>query len=169
MKNKKYANRGMQLEKKIDKANKEYLKGEGIQRTYVASIHKIPTPVQITKDNGKSITGFKKRGELVDYIGTLLGGHAIAFDAKETKGKSLPLANIHESQFKFLETWFNYGATTFLIVHFSGEDKYYRLDFKTLSAYWKGALNGSRKSIPISAFENELIYQNGILYYLEGL
>ena len=169
MKKTSYKNRGMELEKKIDIANKMYSIGHGLKRTYVASVHKIPTNVQITKELPGKVIGFKKKGELVDYVGTLLGGHAIAFDAKQTKGKSLPLSNLHDHQYEFLKTWYNLGATTFLIVYFSEEDKYYRLPFKDLRNAWEGAQNGGRKSIPLKDFEIELIYYNGILNYLEGL
>ena len=169
-KSRSHANRGMQLEKKIDKANKMYAIGGGfIRKTYVASVHKVPTNVKIMSVNGPRVTGVKQHGEMVDYVGVMLGGHAIAFDAKETKGKSLPLANLHEHQYEFLERWYNLGATTFLVVYFKDEDKYFRLPFKKLQEAWKRAENGGRKSIPLSEFENELIYMDGILYYLEGL
>lgn len=169
MSNSIYANRGMNLEKLIDKSNKEYLFGTGITKNYVASVHKIPTPVKILSNKKGMVKGFVTNGELVDYIGTMIGGFSIAFDAKETKGKSLPLKNIHESQYEFLKKWYSLGAATFLIVHFTELDEYYRIDFNQLRDAFERASEGGRKSISHEELKNRLILKNGILYYMEGL
>ena len=164
-----YANRGMKLEKLIDESNKAYLFGTGLQRNYIASVHKVPTPTKILNKKKGIVTGYNTRGEFVDYVGTMIGGFSLAFDAKETKQKSLPLANIHESQYKFLSTWYSLGAITFLVVHFSELDEYYRIDFKELRDAWNNALEGGRKSIPASSLKNRIIVKDGILHYMEGL
>ena len=134
-----------------------------------SSILKIPTPVKITKRTGGLISGFVERGYLVDYIGTISGGHSIAFDAKETKGKSLPLKNIHEHQMQMMEDWHNFGATTFLIVYFKDLDEYFRLPFEVLTECWWEAEEGGSKSIPIDTFRNHGVLinkNNGLLDYL---
>lgn len=171
MKSRSHANRGKQLERLIDKSNKEYLFGTGLMKNYIASVHKIPTPVTILKKNKNLLTGFNTRGEFVDYVGTMIGGFSIAFDAKETKGKSLPLANIHESQYKFLSTWYSLGAVTFLVVHFTDLDEYYRIDFKELREAWNNKESGKRgcKSIRHDSLKNRLVVKDGILHYMEGL
>lgn len=165
MKNRSNANRGKKLEKKIDDAN-GYYRDNGI-----ADIVKIPTPVRIMRVDGGMVRGTKQQGYLVDYIGTV-NGHAIAFDAKETNLKSLPLANIHTHQYNMMKSWHLNGATTFLLVHFKEMDEYYILGFEHVEKVWNDMLEGGRKSIAYDVFVQHgrfLEKNNGILNYLEGL
>lgn len=106
----------------------------------------------------------------VDYIG-VAQGIPIAFDAKETAGKSLPLQNIHAHQMAFMGEFLPPAGTFLLLVHFSAADAYYLLPFETLKIYWENAARGGRKSIPLAAFEEKYsIRQTGnLLHYLEAV
>ena len=162
-KNRSYANRGMDLEREIDKVNERY------SSLNVAAVIKIPTPIRIISKVGGMVKGFTESGYCVDYIGAIEGGHTIAFDAKETKGKSLPLKNIHEHQYYMMMEWENVGATTFILVHFKDLGEYYRLPFGVLDDAWVVMENGGKKSIPIKTFiEHGMLIEknNGLLDYL---
>lgn len=163
IKKRSYANRGATLERLINMSNIKY------RNSGIADIRKIPTPVKITADFGQKVHGRKEKGELVDYLGSWRG-KAIAFDAKETKLNSFPLANVHEHQYKMLESWDKNGAICFLIVSMKKFDKIYLLTFETLCDYWNGAKQGGRKSIPISALQDchEIKSKDGYaLHYLD--
>lgn len=152
------ANLGKGLQTLIDYTNRQY-KAKG-----VADVRLVPTPFQITRNGPRAgeMIGRKLPGEWVDYVG-VGDGRAIAFDAKETKEKSLPLVNLKEHQYEFLESWWNQGACCFLIVAFTNKfEEIYLLPFETLKRYWEGMQNGERKSIPYSEFvENcELVKSN---------
>lgn len=85
--------RGKALESSINKCNLKYRKDK------LAIIQNINTPVLLTK------AGVVTKTSTVDYFGVCgPNGHAIAFDAKETKSKtSFPLKNIHDHQIVFLD------------------------------------------------------------------
>lgn len=143
-----HANRGRHLERLIDMSNTKY------RNAGLADIRKIPTPVQITKSLGNRVEGRKEKAEWVDYAG-ICNGQAIVFDAKETKGKSFPLANLHDHQYELLQSWYDKGALVFLLVYFSDVNKFYRLPFTPVQEAWKVAKVGGRKSIPLATFEQQ--------------
>ena len=60
---------------------------------------------------------------------------------------------------------------SFLLVYFSTIDSFYFLPFETLEKYWTEAQQGGRKSIPLSAFEEQyrIVQKKGILQYLETI
>lgn len=141
-----HANRGAVLERLIDMTNTQY-RNKGI-----ADIRKVPTPVQITKHHGRTVTGYTQKGEWVDYVG-IRDGRTIVFDAKETSSRtSFPLNNVSEHQYELLKSWHQKGAHAFLLVSFTKLDEIYLLAFKTLETYWEDAEKGGRKSIPHSTF-----------------
>lgn len=141
-----HANRGAQLERLVDMTNTQY-RNKG-----VADIRKVPTPVQITKHHGRTVTGYTQKGEWVDYVG-VHNGRTIVFDAKETSSRtSFPLENISEHQYELLKSWHRKGAQAFLLVSFTKLDEIYLLSFKLLETYWKDAKKGGRKSIPYTEF-----------------
>lgn len=162
MKDKSKANRGKKLEKLIDDTNELY------KELHLASVEKIPTPVKIMSVNGGRVSGVKQRGYIVDYVG-VLDGHAIAFDAKETSAKSFPLSNLHQHQFEMLQSWHDKGASVFLVVHFTGYDEYYYLDYATLYWYWTAKKKGGRKSIPYIRFKEHCREINKKGNYLDYL
>ena len=159
--------RGSSFEEIINFTNERY-RQEGL-----ALFQKIPTPITPVRMDAetKTITlAYFEKQSTIDYIG-VAQGVPVAFDAKETAGKSLPLQNIHAHQMAFMEEFRKQRGLSFLLVHFSVVDEYYLLPFETLKLYWENAEKGGRKSIPYDAFEKKyLIRQNGsLLHYLEAV
>lgn len=159
--------RGSTFEEIINFTNERY-RQEGL-----ALFQKIPTPITPVRMDAetKTITlAYFEKQSTIDYIG-VAQGVPVAFDAKETAGKSLPLQNIHAHQMAFMEEFRKQRGLSFLLVHFSVVDEYYLLPFETLKLYWESAAQGGRKSIPYDAFEKKyLIRQNGsLLHYLEAV
>lgn len=163
-KNRNKANRGKELERLIDYQNKMYdTKG-------VAYIRKVPTNVRIlrTHRNG-TLSGHLMAGEFCDYVG-VYKGRAIEFDAKQTKGKSLPFSNVRENQEAALKKVHELGGRAFLIVRFTELGRYFRLNWEDYEYIKK---NTKRKSLSLKHFE-EYAHEikegaNGeVLDYLEG-
>ena len=159
--------RGSTLEELINETNERYREGG------LALIQKIPTPItpmEIDQEKRHITLAYFDKQSTVDYIG-VAQGVPIAFDAKETAGKSLPLQNIHDHQMAFMEEFRGQRGLSFLLVHFSAVDEYYLLPFEILKKYWENAAKGGRKSIPYDAFDKKYsIKQNGsLLHYLEAV
>ena len=159
--------RGSAFEELINFTNERY------RQSKLALLQKIPTPITPVQMDSESRTitlAYFEKQSTVDYIG-VAQGVPIAFDAKETAGKSLPLQNIHEHQMAFMDEFQQQRGLSFLLVHFSAAGVYYLLPFETLKEYWEAAAKGGRKSIPLSAFEEKYkITQTGsILHYLEAV
>ena len=159
--------RGSTFEEIINFTNERY------RQSKLALFQKIPTPITPVKMDAESKTitlAYFEKQSTVDYIG-VAQGVPVAFDAKETAGKSLPLQNIHEHQMAFMEEFQEQKGLAFLLVHFSAVDEYYLLPFETLKTYWENAAKGGRKSIHYDAFDKKYsIKQNGsLLQYLEAV
>lgn len=166
VKTKSHSNRGKKLEKLINETNKQY-----IESGY-ADVRNIPTPVQVTKSFGGKVSGFVKKGDLVDYIG-VCEGKTLIFDAKETKqSTSYPLSKIQPHQYETLLSWWKQGADAFLVVWFSELGEYYKVHMALLVEYWQGAEDGGRKSIPYKdiATRCQQLHKNANypLHYLDG-
>lgn len=167
MKSISHANRGKHLEKLIDMTNLQY------RNSGRADVRKVPTPVNIKSINGKTVTGYLSAGEWVDYVG-VGDGRALVFDAKETSVDRFPLNKLHEHQFELLRSWWEKGATAFLVVSFTKRhEEVYLLKFELLAEAWMGYIGDGPKSIPHKTFveQCELITsRNGIvLDYLGAL
>ncbi len=160
--------RGSSFEESINFTNERY------RQSGLALFQKIPTPitpVRMDQENRTITLAYFEKQSTVDYIG-VAQGIPIAFDAKETAGKSLPLQNIHAHQMAFMEEFRAQRGLSFLLVHFSMQDEYFLLPFETLKVYWENVAKGGRKSIPYEAFEQKYLIRqagNGILHYLEAV
>ena len=160
--------RGSTLEEMINLTNDIYRAKE------LAVIHKIPTPitpVTIDKSSRNITLAYFGQKSTVDYIG-VVQGLPVAFDAKETNAKNLPVQNIHAHQIEFMRDFEKQEGLAFLIVHFRLYNEFYLLPFATLHRFWGEAQNGGRKSIPYEAFDkNLLITSKGgyLVHYLEGV
>ena len=94
-------------------------------------IDKVSTPIKVV-DIGKDglITkGYFEKKSTVDFIG-IVQGIAIAFDAKETNLKSLPISNIHEHQIEYMEDFHFQGGLAFIIAHFKIDDSYHLIPYE---------------------------------------
>ena len=160
--------KGSGFEEMINFTN-EFLKKRG-----AAVIQKIPTPitpVEMSKDKRTITLGYFDKKSTVDYIG-VAAGIALAFDAKETTQKSLPLQNVHEHQIEFMRGFIKSGGVSFLIVNFREKGEIFILPFEVLDKFYEESKKGGRKSIPYSAFERKYmaeIKMGGVIDYITPL
>lgn len=144
-----YGNRGMNLEHELNETNNYYLVND------IAVIYKKPTPITITKVDYPSRVeavikeAYFKVPSTTDYNG-IYKGRYIDFEAKETKSKSFPLANIHKHQIEHLEKIVKHGGISFLIVRFTLKNTTFLLETTKLIEYIN---NNDKKSIPYEYFE----------------
>ena len=160
--------RGSSFEDMINMTNNVY------KDKNLAIIQKIPTPITpVNLDKGKGLItkAFFEKKSTIDYIGAVQG-IPICFDAKETNQGRLPLQNVHPHQIEFMEAFVKQGGVAFLLVHCQDKEEYYFLPFSVLKKYWDISLNGGRKSIPYSAFEQRYRVYNKMgcpVHYLEAV
>ncbi len=160
--------RGSTLEEMINLTNDRY-KEKGL-----ALIQKIPTPitpVRIDSSNHTISLAYFDQQSTVDYIGAVQG-IPVCFDAKETRGKNLPLRNIHEHQIEFMRLFQNQKGLAFLIVYFESYREYYFLSLDKLCFFFERSKNGGRKSIAYEEFDRRyLIHSKSgfIIHYLEAI
>lgn len=121
------AHRGMSLEEDISLSNKYYL------LTDRAVIYKKPTPIQIVKvdypkrEAAKIVEAYYKTPSTTDYNGIYRGKY-IDFEAKETKVKNFPFANISRHQIEHLQRIINHGGIAFIIIAFTTLNEVYLID-----------------------------------------
>ena len=159
--------RGSSLEELINLTNEKYRAGK------IALIQKIPTPIKpVRMDTAhRQITlAYFEQRSTVAYIGAVQG-IPVCFDAKECQTQTFPIQNIHEHQIVFMEDFERQGGIAFLIIHFTGENRYFYLRFEKLVSFWNRSKTGHRKSFKMSEMEPEFEIDNtGIcLHYLEAL
>ena len=105
--------RGSILEELLNKTNMKYLENN------LALIQKIPTPItpiKIDKKTRHITLAYFEQKSTVDYIG-VVQGIPVCFDAKECHTSTFPLANIHEHQVKFMESFEKQDGMNFIIYH----------------------------------------------------
>ena len=136
----------------------------------MADVFVLPTREDIW-GKGLITKAFFEKKSTIDYIGAVQG-IPICFDAKETNQGRLPLQNVHPHQIEFMEAFVKQGGVAFLLVHCQDKEEYYFLPFSVLKKYWDISLNGGRKSIPYSAFEQRYRVYNKMgcpVHYLEAV
>lgn len=155
--------RGANLESLIEFTNKKY-NDDGLCR-----VDKIATPVKVLELSGGVITkGYFEKKSTVDFVG-IVQGVFVAFDAKETALKSLPLKNIHPHQVDFMNDVDAQGGLAFLIVHFTHFDDYFLVPLKILNRYYQ---NSAASCIPHSAMHECIeieLSPDGTLRYIDAL
>lgn len=145
------ANRGMTLEKDLNRSNKYFLEKN------IANIHKKPTPIQIVsvdypKRSAAKITeAYFKVASTTDYNG-VYKGRAIDFEAKECSQKSFPLKSIHQHQIQHLKSVIHHGAIAFIIIRFTSLDETFFVNAKDIINIYENK-EKTRKSIPYSWFK----------------
>lgn len=142
-----YSNRGMSLEKAINKTNSNYLTDN------IALIYKKPTPIQVVKVDYPKRSAVKIEeayytvASTTDYSGLFMG-HYIDFEAKECSSKtSFPFSRIHQHQIKHLENVNKHGGIAFIIIRIKILDKDFLIKVEDYVNYVN---NSSRKSLPIN-------------------
>lgn len=165
MTNASFANRGRSLEQLVEHANEQY------QAKGLALIQKVATPWTVIRKENQIVSAFPAKKSTVDYIGVVRGRSPVAFDAKQCHDKArFPLSNIEQHQIDFLLNWQKQGGQSFLLIEMTAKYKICRLELDELMQFWNDALNGGRKSIPISEFDGfNTVCQSGgiVLDYLQ--
>lgn len=167
-----FKNRGQVLERNVLQSAAYYeMRGEAI-------ITKMPTPVNITKNVKGLVSGYLEKST-VDFHGTLTGGRALYFDAKETGTGRFDMTNekvMHKHQIKYLALQHEIGALAFILIDFTKERESYVIPWPVFAEYYTAAMalpKGSRgKSLKIAdCREDTRIYtapvQNGYLDFLD--
>lgn len=144
-----YSNRGMDLEALINETNDYYIEKD------IALIYKKPTPIGISEavytNHGRIIkNGYFKAPSTLDYNGIYKGKY-IEFEAKETQNKtSLPLANFHKHQLKYMKRVINHGGICFVLIKINHQ--VFLLKGTDLIAFIE---KEERKSIPYKYIEEK--------------
>ena len=163
IKNKKFANRGMFLERIINETNSYYITKDK------AIIYKKPTPIKVLNVEYNTTTVIDKavfsETSTLDYNGIYKGKY-IEFDAKESKNTtSFPLNNIKNHQIKHISNILRHGGIVFLIIFMN--NKFYLFKGDTLIDFIN---NNDRKSIPYEYIVNNgYIIKEGYLPRLDYL
>lgn len=101
----------------------------------------VPTnqPVRLIRELGKGkFEGVWSGKGPVDYVGTLAGGRALAFDAKSTEGERWALSDLAEHQAKQLEATHIAGGAAFVVLLMQG--RAWVLPWSELGpVYWRWA------------------------------
>lgn len=152
-----YSNRGKILEDALNESNLFYLQQN------LANIHKKPVPIQIVKVDYPARSAavireaYFRTPSTTDYNG-VWNGYYIDFEAKETENKtSFPLQNIHAHQIEHMKSVECQNGIAFFIIRFSKLGRNFVLPFHIIEHFWTMMHNGSRKSIPITVFEQQAI------------
>ena len=133
-------------------------------------VDKVSVPIKVIEIDRQGIItrAFFEKKSTVDFQG-IIQGVGIAFDAKETSLKSLPLQNVHEHQIEFMRDIDEQGGLAFLVVHFKFCDEYFLVPYEWLVKYIE---NEKRRSIPYKEMPRQFQISmpvNGILNYLPAL
>jgi len=160
--------RGSTLEELINRTNEKY------REKGLALIQKVPTPItpiKIDKQNRQITLAYFDQKSTVDYIGAVQG-IPVCFDAKECHVDTFPLQNIHPHQVRFMLDFEKQGGKAFLVIHYTGEQKFYYLHIRQLMKFWNRAEEGGRKSFRIEELDPAYFFEGNKGYlvpYLEPL
>jgi recombination protein U len=161
------ANKGKAFEELVEYACQAYVEGQAL-------IQKIATPTKVirrydpTNNKSKIVSAFHEKHSTVDFVGTMHGGRAVAFDAKSTMNSNqFNLSMIEPHQEAFLYEHAKMGGISFLLVESTANKQVYRLMLDELLRFRN---ENERKSIPWRWFkENCHIVQGMPLHFLGGL
>lgn len=157
-----HKNRGMLLESLINKTLKMYADND------IGIFHKKTLPITFSaikqNENGKheiekAWVGSKST---TDYYG-IYKGIFVTFEAKSTQEKSLPLSNIKDHQWRYVNLINEHGGIGFFIIAYSSFDEYFIMTLDQIEGI-------GTKSIPIEYardhfYRVELVYP-GILDFV---
>lgn len=159
--------RGSQFESIINQSNEKY------RELRLGLVQKIPTPIKpVEIDDNRHITlAYFEKKSTVDYIG-VVQSFPICFDAKECKENTFQLSNVHDHQFEFMTDFEAQGGISFLLINFTGADKYYYMRYFELKQLLAKAKNGEKKSVNIDELDPNYFVSEKLgvpLHYLEGI
>lgn len=133
--------------------------------TKEAEIEKTPEPFHVERSvgQGKFIGHYVKKAQ-PDFKGTLAGGKAIAFEAKQTSTGKLEQKVVLEQQAEALDRHMRLGATCFILISFDFQ-RFYRVPweiFRDMKKYY-----GRKYLKPEDIPEYEVTRNNGPLDFLK--
>lgn len=148
-----HSNRGMDLERLIEKQCEIY------EKQNIAFIKKMPTDWQVLRRGKNIVSAFPKKKSIFDFIG-VWNGKAIGIEAKRTNNNtSFPFQNIHEHQWDFFDKWCSVNGLGYFIIWFKELDKMFLIDAIQLKQC-KDTIG--RKSAPISWFEENATHMKSL-------
>ncbi len=159
--------RGSLLEDMLNRTNKSY-RDKGL-----ALIQKIPTPITpVEMNKNKQITlAYFEQKSTVDYIGAVQG-LPVCFDAKESASDTLPLANIHEHQLRFMEDLERQGGISFILLMYTHRDEFYYIPLRDIERFFRRMKEGGRRSFTYEEVDKSFrVTRKGeyLVHYLEAL
>ncbi|UXS61015.1 Holliday junction resolvase RecU [Staphylococcus ureilyticus] len=149
-----YKNRGVFLEKVIEKSNNQYLERD------LALIDKIPTPM--TGNTRKNTFRYTKKST-VDFTG-VSQGQFVCFDAKQCSVPRFEFSRLQPHQESYLKHAHKQKGLAFILILFTKENELYKL---TISEYVYLKNNLTRKSISLDWFrenKTQIKSKNGVYY-----
>ncbi len=160
--------RGSTLEEMVNRSNEKY------RESGLALVQKIPTPItpiKIGKESRHITLAYFDQKSTVDYVGAVQG-IPVCFDAKECGTDSFPLSNVHGHQIDFMRDFEAQQGLAFLLIFFSGRDRYYYMRLSELLRFTERAEGGGRKSVHIDELDPAffLEQERGVFVpYLDGI
>lgn len=141
-----YANRGMDIENKVNEANEYYIKHD------IAYIYKKEIPINIVRVKGaKIVEAYYSKKSTTDYFG-IYKGYYIDFETKQTNTDKFNLTtNLHAHQINHLINIKNHGGISFLLIFFNKYDKIYLIEINSLL----GFVYQRKSQIDISFFKEK--------------
>lgn len=128
---------------------------------------KTPEPMKVIKrlDGGRFVACFEKKAQ-VDFSGTLKGGRAIRFEAKQTWGDHFDRKRLSDEQMNDLREHQKLGALCFIVLCFGYKD-IYRVPWDV----WDNmkATFGRQYVTEIDLQEYKLPYIGGVIKILDGI
>lgn len=141
------ANRGKAFEQMIEAACRQYLIDGQAQI--------VKTEVQNKFIAGRMV--YSQKGP-PDFIGTIKGGQAVAFDAKNTQAASFPISKITDRphQLEHLKNVHALGGIAFYLINMERENRVFIIPLPQIINAIERAQAGGRKSIPITEMPIEV-------------
>ena len=149
--------RGSAFEEMVNRSNDFYRDAK------LALIQKVPTPitpVHIDKESRHITLAYFDQKSTVDYIGAVQG-IPVCFDAKECASDTFALDNIHPHQAAFMESFEEQKGIAFILIYFTGRDRFYYMPFQELKRFLKRAESGGRKSFRIDELNERYFFGEG--------
>ncbi len=122
---KNYKNKGMFLEVLVEKTSNYYLENN------LFAIFKRDVPIKIYKVEEQKVSAYLKQKALSDYYG-VYHGKMFDFEAKQTQQKKFLLSNLKSHQYEHLKTIRQFGAFSFLLLHFVIDDLFFAIPIDAL-------------------------------------
>lgn len=177
-----HSRRGLSFESELEKTHKlyEFQKFGKIEKNEKVWSYASPAErANILKTNCRAITAVTDNSRVLitrkskpDFSGHILGRY-IEFDAKETKGKSLPFANISRHQIEQLLRTQATGGISGLMIHFSELERCFFLPATEVDTlYIEMLYKRGAKSIPLAVCETngvEVVKNQNLWNWFEAM